>query len=451
MQQALRANDNETNVPYPVAEIEAQVRERRFARGERLHEADSEALPVAAVTGDRPGDNSAGQQAFSLPLPAISTLPAEAMLLQLALHMLTGGSGAPAAPAEHYHPAEATLELLVLVWRVAATLKKEHAESIHIVPGTGGRIDMEESRGFLLGAVLGRGLLTREQAAAAGLDARNKKKALEKRIADDKETTRKAARKLSDDAREQHAADAAKARTALERAPIELTLPPPPPPPKPPSAAGRKRVEPPPPDPMQQRFEVWCRRHNPGGVTDPVAYYEHQRKCARLSRAITARRWKPRTWAERRDRAQTLTHQRRSNQLCECDDDVPSILCRAHACYAFEIGMCDGLPPTNVAQGPARHISCNCMRHAWGHDPKQRWPDHKPPLMIEATEDYDFLTEQTTRFLYFPWLDPMPGGLYGPGFDPEAAARKLTTMDVHPTASERYGHMYEKFPSYGKV
>ena len=61
---------------------------------------------------------------------------------------------------------------------------------------------------------------------------------------------------------------------------------------------------------------------------------------------------------------------------------------------------------------------------------------------------YDFLTEQTTRFLYFAWLDPMPGGQYGPGFDPEAAARKLTVMDMHPGASERYGFSYEKFPSY---
>jgi hypothetical protein len=35
--------------------------------------------------------------------------------------MLTSGSGAPAAPAEHYEPAEATLELLVLVWSVVKT------------------------------------------------------------------------------------------------------------------------------------------------------------------------------------------------------------------------------------------------------------------------------------------------------------------------------------------
>ena len=68
------------------------------------------------------------------------------------------------------------------------------------------------------------------------------------------------------------------------------------------------------------------------------------------------------------------------------------------------------------------------MDPAPGGDPEQRWPAHKPPLMIDATEDYDFLTEETKRFLYFPWLDPMPGGRYGPGFDPDVAARKLTTI-----------------------
>ena len=71
--------------------------------------------------------------------------------------------------------------------------------------------------------------------------------------------------------------------------------------------------------------------------------------------------------------------------------------------------------------------------------------------MVEATEDYDFLTEETKRYLYFSWLDPMPGGQYGPGFDPEAAARKLTTVDMHDATSERCGHSLEKFPSFGKV
>ena len=129
-----------------------------------------ETSPVAELTGSRIADSSAGRRAPSEALPAILTLPSEAALLALALHMLTGGNGKPAAPAEHYEPAEATLELLVLVWSVVATLKKHHTGAIHIVPGTSGRIDMEEARGYLLGAVLGRGLLSREQAAAAGLD-----------------------------------------------------------------------------------------------------------------------------------------------------------------------------------------------------------------------------------------------------------------------------------------
>ena len=86
-----------------------------------------EASSVAKITGDRHGDSSAGQRAPAEPLTAISTLPSESALLELVLHMLTGGSGESAAPAEHYEPAEATLELLVLIWSVVATLKKQHA------------------------------------------------------------------------------------------------------------------------------------------------------------------------------------------------------------------------------------------------------------------------------------------------------------------------------------
>ena len=53
----------------------------------------------------------------------------------------------------------------MLVWSVVATLKQWHGGSIHIVPGTSGRIDQEEARGYLLGAVLGRGLLPRKHSA----------------------------------------------------------------------------------------------------------------------------------------------------------------------------------------------------------------------------------------------------------------------------------------------
>ena len=56
--------------------------------------------PIAEVTADRPRVSSAGQRAPAEALPAICTLPSETALLELALHMLTGGSGEPAAPAE---------------------------------------------------------------------------------------------------------------------------------------------------------------------------------------------------------------------------------------------------------------------------------------------------------------------------------------------------------------
>ena len=47
-------------------------------------------------------------------------------------------------------------------------------------------------------------LLERKQAAAAGLDARNKKGAVEKRLGAEKEAARKAAYKLKGDERERH-------------------------------------------------------------------------------------------------------------------------------------------------------------------------------------------------------------------------------------------------------
>ena len=78
---------------------------RRVARGDDDHEVDMEMPPVAQVTRGRPGVSSAGHPAPAEALPAISTLPSEAALLELALQMLTGGSGEPAAPAEHYEPA----------------------------------------------------------------------------------------------------------------------------------------------------------------------------------------------------------------------------------------------------------------------------------------------------------------------------------------------------------
>ena len=453
------------------------------------------------------GSTSAQQQPEEA-AAAAELIPTAASLLVRARRMFLGGPAGPTASGSDEAAVQVTKGLVLFGAEAIRELFFSQREAIELACGV---LDEREALAHLIGDAAGVGLLPAEAARKMGDKAgklvwvKKGQSPIEADLADARRAVQRRKGKLPegasleaafDDARtavlrespkltlpsreECEAAERARVRArereqaaaarapqppppppperdprlvALDRAPSVLELPPTKPPsPKPPSAAGGECAEPPPPDRMRQRFEAWCRRHDPGGVADPVAYYEHQRKCSRLMRAVTARRWKPRTWAERRDRAQTLSRQQRSNQLCECDDDVPSILCRAHACYAFEIGMCDGLPePSSVAQDPASRISCNCMRHVWGVDQEQRWPAHKPPLMIEATEDYDFLTEQTTRFLYFAWLDPMPGGQYGPGFDPEAAARKLTVMDMHPGASERYGFSCEKFPSFGKV
>ena len=126
-----------------------------------------------------------------------------------------------------YFP-KATHELLVRVKDAVKKLKTERGSEIHIVPGTTGGIDQQGARGYLLGAVLGRRLLSRKEAAGAGLNARNKLTAIEKRLAAEKETARRAAgaaRKAGGNAVEKQAAEAKIAREAVEREQIALDLP----------------------------------------------------------------------------------------------------------------------------------------------------------------------------------------------------------------------------------
>jgi hypothetical protein len=436
---------------------EASVGKSRVARGAHVGAVDHETSPIAELTDDRLANSSTGRDVRSEAPQALLTLPSETALLVLGRQMLTGGTGTPAAPATCFEPAEATPALLVLVWSVVAKLKKEHSQEFHLVPGTNGRIDAEESRGYLLGAVLGRGLLERTQAAAAGLDARNKKAAVEKRLGAEKEAARKAARKLSGAELERHTAAAAEERAALERAPIPLQLPPPlmpPPPPKPQSATGRKRAPPEPPeprDPLQMRFEAWCRRH-PCDMPNPVEYHEDLRKYRRMRKAFEWRAWHPRGYAERAQLTRTRALQQRSNQVCCCNRGElvgqPSFLCRAHLCYAFEVGTCDGIGWSNH---PSDRMECDCMQHAWaGDDEMPRWPAHKPMLLLEREQYMGWEPS-----LSFSWLDPPPGGRYGPSFVPAAAAHKLTRADLRMMEPDPVDGWREsdlrKYPSYGKV
>ena len=319
-------------------------------RGDHIHGVDHEASPVTELTHDRLDHSSTVQRKLSEALPALLSLPSETSLLELGRQMLTGGTGAPAAPDTCFEPAEATPALLVLVWNVVSKLKKEHSQEFHIVPGTSGRIDAEESRGYLLGAVLGRGLLERTQAAAAGLDARNKKAAVEKRLGAEKEASRKAARKLSGAERERHTAAAAEERAALERAPIKLQLPPPP---KPRSAAGRKCAPPPPPPPPPPEHDAclvaWCARNG----WRPASLVSHMSRrvdaCKRRERA-----WNPRGFDEVRRKVQRLQAVAAADELCTCSDGVPSILCRVNVCFATAAGAtCE----ERVVPG----MSCSCI------------------------------------------------------------------------------------------
>ena len=380
---------------------------------------------VAEVTESRLASSLSGQPASEQATAAEPSWPEEAELFELGEAMLTGGTGEPAPPTKHYEPAKATHELLVRVVSAAKKLKDERGADMHIVPGTTGRIDQQETRGYLLGAALGRGLLTRTEAAAAGLDARNKLKALEKRLTEQKEAARRAAaaaRKAGADAVAAQAAAAAAARATIEREPITLALPRPLPPPKPPSAAGRKPAPPPPPpsaapDPV----EAWCQRNH-----YPYELFKSQLPAKRYDRAQVERAWHPQTYRERKRFEQTRQMQRRHNNACTCDDDVPSWLCQVHLCWALELGMCEGdtRGPWNARKKPSRRVRCNCMQDAYrDEDPRVR-PWHRDLLVWQEEAVHGEMR------LPFSWLCAPPGGWYGPGYCPRKAARALTSHEV---------------------
>ena len=126
----------------------------------------------------------------------------------------------------------------------------------------------------------------------------------------------------------------------------------------------------------------------------------------------------------------------------------PSFLCRAHLCYAFEVGTCDGIVGSNH---PSDRVECDCMQHAWaGDDEMPRWPAHKPMLLLEREQYMGWEPS-----LSFSWLDPPPGGRYGPSFVPAAAAHKLTRADLRMMEPDPVDGWREsdlrKYPSYGKV
>ena len=139
--------------------------------------------PVAEPPAERSADPPAGKIVAAETSAELLVWPDMNELLELGVAMLTGGSGAPAAPSTLCKPAEATYTLLLRITLAIAKLKKDHGADMHMVPGTAGRIDQQEGRGYLLGAVLGRGLLGRKEAVAVGLEARNKLTAIERRLA----------------------------------------------------------------------------------------------------------------------------------------------------------------------------------------------------------------------------------------------------------------------------
>jgi hypothetical protein len=352
------------------------------ARDEQDHTINNDATPVAEVTAQRLDDNSAVQEASS----AEPVWPDGAELFDLGLAMLCGGTGVPVAPTKNFAPAIATHELLVRVTTAIASLKKAHGTEMHMVPGTAGRIDQQEGRGYLLGAVLGRGLISREQAKTAGLDARNKLAALNKRLVSQQESARRAAsaaHKTGRDDFEKQAAAAAADRTAIERERVELDLPQPP---KPRSAAGHKRAAPSPADPMayEARFGRWCKRrcYTPLDAAFFKRLKGHEAWESQEYRVT--REWNPRSWTGRLQLAKLKERDIERNDLCTCNEGVPSWLCRVTRCCSFEVVDDGGCEERAL---PGCH-SCMCMAGAW--DDKVILPNDRPS---RANGNFDMIVD----------------------------------------------------------
>ena len=231
-----RSIDNATTT---AAVSEAMPGEPRSSKDDQHDQTANNDLSITESADRRTTSTSHVNMAGSEASSTEPTWPDESELFKLVVAMLTGGNGSPAAPAKVYAVAKATHTLLVRVQVVVKKLMKEHAGQTHPVPGTAGRIDQQEARGYLLGAVLGRGLVTREEAKAAGLDARNQLAALEKRLSSAKEAARydaRVARKAGGDAPQKQAAAAATKLKLIECEQLEIdglpaaqpVMPPPP-------------------------------------------------------------------------------------------------------------------------------------------------------------------------------------------------------------------------------
>ena len=438
-------NDNSTLAAKPVEGTSSRSCRSRSCHGELVtnHSQSTGTAGLAATSGGEPGRGAPGLQP--------EEPPDKAVLLERAVVMFLRGKGRLIASGGRALITVLTRRVLLDASEVIRDFDVQRPD---VKEACGQKLDEREALAFLLGDVLLGARIPDEYARKRG-DALGKlvfgpaaplpKDRTALRRAHDKRVGRLS--KLNPDYQLKLLAltgESDRLRDEFECKQVPFALPsleechaamPPPLPPAPPP--------PPPPDPLQARFEAWCHRHHPGGMLDPVDYWTDQRKYLRFLRALKARAWKPRDYTRRKRLAQTLEVQKVRNRVCTCDDHVPSWLCQAHVCYAFEIGMCDGMP---IYGGyPSARVQCDCMRHAFGHDPEQRWPEHKPELRWDW-EDCIF----GQPGLHFPWLDPPPGGHYGPGFDPQVAARKLTTADVHLHESDDSPPL-RKFPSYGKL
>jgi hypothetical protein len=178
--------------------------------------------------------------------------------------------------------------------------------------------------------------------------------------------------------------------------------------PPPPTAAKPPALPPlpPPPPPMQDPLVAWCKRRSISleSVTEVVS-----RKRAR--RAALEHAWNPRCWQKRLELARLKEEDATRNNLCTCDEGVPSWLCRVARCYSFEIGTCP------EACMPGEH-ECECMELA----PPLRYGDdggpwEPPPLMrMRSTDPRACIAFEWSSPMFQPdYWDPAPAPIGGWG------------------------------------
>ena len=160
----------------------------------------------------------------------------------------------------------------------------------------------------------------------------------------------------------------------------------------------------PPPPPPPCKFEAWCKRR--GWSAEDASYFKRRKgeQAGRLREY--EREWNPRSWQGRLQLSKLRERDRQHNDLCTCDEGVPSWLCRVARCYSFEVVGDSGCSQRCL---PGVH-NCDCMLEAWGKHDEDDCIDPAPLLPRPRGWSACLVSESSVEHPYFapPYWDPAP-------------------------------------------